>query len=291
MVLKNVLQWLFSNQAASSQDNFELFTTKFSYLLNRVFLKIFKPKTLSENLNCYFSHPIVIKNKHGFLANVNDGFSLITFTRDHEPQAIERIELENNSVFLDVGSSLGFYSLFAAKNCPNGQVISIEPDEDLYEKILENLKINNFDNVKCINCAVSDVDRTKIKLFKGMNSTIFGSGDNFSLVESRTIDSIVSEFQLSHIHWMKIDVESAEVMVLKGAKKTLELTKNVILEIHSTKNGKECLEILENNGFTIEIIKKSFHNQETPIKILEEMEDVEGNIRYYPIILAKNKKI
>ncbi len=80
-------------------------------------------------------------------------------------------------------------------------------------------------------------------------------------------------------------------MVLKGAQNTLEMTKNLILEIHSTKNGKECLEILENNGFEIEIIKKSFHKEERPIEILKNMEDVEGNIRYYPIILAKNKKI
>ncbi len=287
MVLKNVLQWLFSNQAASSQDNFELFITKFSYLMNRVFLKIFKPKTLSENLKCYLSHPIVIKNKHDFLANVNDGFSLITFTRDHEPQVIERIELENNSVFLDVGSSLGFYSLFAAKNCSNGLVISIEPDKDLYEKILENLKINNFDNVKCINCAVSDVDRTKIKLFKGMNSTIFGSGDNFSLVESRTLDSIVSDFKLLKIDWLKIDVESAELMVLEGATKTLSITKNIILEIHSKKNGQECLKILENQGFSIEIIKKLEGNQEKPLDILKQMEDKKGKARYYPLFIAR----
>ena len=178
-----------------------------------------------------------------------------------------------------------------AKKCPNGLIISIEPDRDLYEKILENLKMNNFENVKCINCAISDVDKSKIKLFKGMNSTIFGSGDNYSFVESRTLDSIVSDFKLLQIDWLKIDVESAEVLVLKGAQNTLEMTKNLILEIHSTKNGKECLEILENNGFEIEIIKKSFHKEERSIEILKNMEDVEGNIRYYPIILAKNKKI
>jgi len=57
------------------------------------------------------------------------------------------------------------------------------------------------------------------------------------------------------------------------------------------KNGKECLEILENNDFKIEIIKKSFHKEKRPIEILKNMEDVEGNILYYPIILAKNKKI
>ena len=90
---------------------------------------------------------------------------------------------------------------------------------------------------------------------------------------------------------MKIDVESAEVMVLKGAKKTLEMTKNLILEIHSKKNGEECLEILDNQGFEIEIIKKSLYKEERPIEILNNMEDTEGNILYYPLILAKNKKI
>jgi len=182
---------------------------------------------------------------------------------------------------------LGFYSLFAAKNCPNGQVISIEPDKDLYEKILENLKINNFKNVKCINCAVSDVDRTKIKLFKGMNSTIFGSGDNFSLVESRTIDSIVSEFQLSHIDWMKIDVESVEVMVLEGSTKTLQITKNLILEIHSRKNAKECLKILKEHGFHVEIIRKSSIKHSIPYNVIQEMENDQGQVLYYPLILAK----
>jgi len=287
LILKNALQWLLSNQAASSQENFELFITKLSYLINRMFLKIFKPEMFSENLKCYLSHPTVIKNKHGFLANVNDGYSLIMFTRDHEPHVLKQIKLEKNSVFLDVGANLGFYSLFAGKKCPNGLVISIELDKDYYEKILENLKINNFENIKCINCAISDVDGSKIKLFKAMNPTIFGDGDNFSFVESRTLDSIISEFQLIQIDWMKIDVESAEVMVLKGAKKTLEITKNLILEIHSKKNGEDCLQVLKNFGFEISIIKKFKNGQKNSTEIFQEMENQKGNIVFYPLILAK----
>ena len=291
MTIKNSLQWLFSNQTINKNQNFKLFISKSTYLTNRLLLKIFKTRNSSENLRCYIPNFLVIRNKFGFLAKVDDGFSLIMFTRNHEPEVLERIELKKNSVFFDVGASLGFYSLFAAKKCPNGLIISIEPDRDLYEKILENLKMNNFENVKCINCAISDVDKSKIKLFKGMNSTIFGSGDNYSLVESRTLDGIVSDFKLLQIDWLKIDVESAEVMVLKGAKKTLEMTKNLILEIHSKKNGEECLEILDNQGFEIEIIKKSLYKEERPIEILNNMEDTEGNILYYPLILAKNKKI
>jgi len=287
LTIKNSLQWLFSNQTINKNQNFKLFITKSTYLTNRLLLKIFKTRNPSENLRCYIPNFLVIRNKFGFLAKVDNGFSLIMFTRDHEPEVLEKIELKKNSVFFDVGASLGFYSLFAAKKCPNGLVISIEPDRNLYEKILENLKMNNFENVTCINCAISDVDKSKIKLFKGMNSTIFGNGDNFSLVESRTLDSIVSDFKLSQIDWLKIDVESAELMVLEGATKTLSITKNIILEIHSKKNGQECLKILENQGFSIEIIKKLEGKQEKPLDILKQMEDKKGKARYYPLLIAR----
>lgn len=287
MVIKNALEWLFSDQSISSQESFELFITKFSYLINRIFLKIFKPKMLSENLKCYLPHSMVVKNKHGFKANVNDGYSLIMFTRDHEPYVLKQIKLEKNSVFLDIGSSLGFYTLFAANKCKNGLIISIEPDKNLYEKLKKNVELNKFGNVKCINCAICNVNNSSIKLYKGVNPTIIGNSENYSIVVGKTLDSIISENQISQIDWIKIDIESAELMALEGATKTLQLTKNLILEIHSKKNGQECLKILKNHGFNIELIKKSEDKHETPFEILQQMEDKKGNIRYFPLVIAR----
>ncbi len=53
-----------------------------------------------------------------------------------------------------------------------------------------------------------------------------------------------------------MDIESAEVKALEGAKEALKITENFLLEIHSKKNGKECERLLKNNGFDIGVIDK-----------------------------------
>ena len=82
-------------------------------------------------------------------------------------------------------------------------------------------------------------------------------------------------------------IDSAEVMVLEGATKTLQITKNLILEIHSRKNAKECLKILKEHGFHVEIIRKSSIKHSIPYNVIQEMENDQGQVLYYPLILAK----
>lgn len=55
---------------------------------------------------------------------------------------------------------------------------------------------------------------------------------NWEVVHAETIDTLVSQNQLSKVDWIKVDVEQAEVEVFQGAEGTiLEMKPGIIVEV------------------------------------------------------------
>ena len=88
----------------------------------------------------------------------------------------------------------------------------------------------------------------------------------FIKVNSNTIDNIVQTYSLSQVNWMKIDVEGAELDVLRGAETTLSCNKNmsVLIEVHTESNFKAITGLLKKYNFDI-IFEKSYNKHETHI--------------------------
>jgi len=59
---------------------------------------------------------------------------------------------------------------------------------------------------------------------------------------------------------IKIKIESAKVKVLQGAKRTLKIAKNLIIEVLGKEKGEQCEKILGESGFKINIISKHDDN-------------------------------
>ena len=64
-----------------------------------------------------------------------------------------------------------------------------------------------------------------------------------------TIDKILEEKGIEHVDFLKIDVQGAELLVLDGAKKTLQNTEFILLEVSSisTRNP-------ESNSFSFTLL-------------------------------------
>ena len=153
----------------------------------------------------------------------------------------------NKSVFIDIGSNMGFYTQFIAAIIEKKRqikIISIDalPINNL--RLKKNLRLlkkkvpNIFSLVKIKNCAVGD-QNTKLNLnfSYGLANAFITKNKKDVSVKCRKLINIVNEEKLKYITNLKIDIEGYEdkvlISFLRSCKKKL-IPKNIILE-HSEK--------------------------------------------------------
>ena len=154
----------------------------------------------------------------------------------------------NNSVFIDIGSNMGFYTQFIASIINKKKrikIISIDAHPINNYRLRENLKLlktkipNIFSFVKIKNCAVGDRNTIlNLNFSHGLANAFITKNKKDISVKCRKLVDIVNEEKLKYITNLKIDVEGYEdkvlITFLNNCKKKL-VPKNIILE-HSEKN-------------------------------------------------------
>ena len=158
---------------------------------------------------------------------------------------IEKNALKFNHV-LDIGAWVGTWTMKINPFC--GRVIAFEPDPLHYECLVQNVA----EEVETHQLAVGN-DKKMISLSEDnftQAKRVVGEG-NILMV---TIDSL----NFTDVDLIKIDVEGYEMEVLKGADKTLENVKYLMIELNnnSKKYGSSNLEIekyLRKKGFRVMI--------------------------------------
>jgi FkbM family methyltransferase len=155
--------------------------------------------------------------------------------------------LGSGRVFVDVGAHVGYYSLKAAKVVgPQGRVLAIEPNPDTLSVLRENVAANHYSMVTVEPVACSDSDTT-LELFSAAdknsgasslsrtNAEHFGAARASYRVPARRLDAIIQESGVLGVDVLKIDVEGAELLVLKGAQETIDRFHPVmIMELEET---------------------------------------------------------
>jgi FkbM family methyltransferase len=160
-------------------------------------------------------------------------------------QQFMEANLEQGSVFYDVGANVGFFSLLAARLAgPEGRVISFEPIDENVSKLSENVRRNQFGNVRIFPIALGagNGERT-FQLsesptwgkFKGVAQEVPNKYVRDISVRVRRLDSLVSVERLPPPDFIKIDVEGAELEVIDGARETLLRHSPILMiELHGT---------------------------------------------------------
>jgi FkbM family methyltransferase len=132
-------------------------------------------------------------------------------------------ELRQDFTFIDIGANIGGYSLFAAAAAgPRARILAIEPQPEIFERLVYNIGQNPFATIKAIACAVADRD-CEITLFiddenRGESSMRIINSDAHGervKVPAKALMNIVSEEGFERIDAMKLDVEGAEDLILE----------------------------------------------------------------------------
>lgn len=167
------------------------------------------------------------------------------YLKGHEKTVIEHIKplFRNCDAFIDVGAYVGYYTLFAAHRCR--MVVAFEPDPRNFLILTANLKMNGLDNVYICNAAASsEIGYAKLRLGKSSaESSLTSYLKDYAGtidVKTMTIDDVVASLGLERVNILKVDVEGYGLNVFKGAEKTLEEFRPIIVfEVHRSCNEKE----------------------------------------------------
>ncbi|HWR96918.1 MAG TPA: FkbM family methyltransferase [Candidatus Methanoperedens sp.] len=189
-----------------------------------------------------------------------------------EERFFTSLDLDGTTVY-DVGGYVGITTLFFARAVgERGQVITFEPNPQNYRMILENVRLNKFDNrVRVFNIGLS-AQRKNTQLLVDRNDDA-GTGriqdkadtnrgedkDFVSLdIEVDTLDNMIQSRNLTKPDFVKIDVEGHEMDVLLGMRQTLEEHRpQLYIEIHGSdtqdkmKNIRKVAEHILARGYAI----------------------------------------
>jgi FkbM family methyltransferase len=133
---------------------------------------------------------------------------------------------------IDVGANIGTYSnAFAACVSQGGMVLAIEPDPENLQSLRGRFASRGA-QIRIVDAAASDRAGT-IKLNRDLyNPAGHVISDHGIEVRSVTLDALVGEYGLP-VSIIKIDVEGAEPLVLRGAQSTIDRFRPTILMEYS----------------------------------------------------------
>lgn len=162
---------------------------------------------------------------------------------------------------IDIGANVGFFSLYIAKKYPDSRIFSFEPFPDTFLRLNEHIKLNNINNIKTYNIAVSDFDgKSKFYSFEwsGCNTLIDGEFDEsqskVTEVNCVKFEKLRELTSAGKFDFAKIDCEGSEYpMLLNSSEESIKAVKKYIIEVHNSENySKEDLVIkFRSLGYTV----------------------------------------
>jgi FkbM family methyltransferase len=158
-------------------------------------------------------------------------------------------------IFINIGAEYGHYSLMLSKNFK--KVLAFELSPKAFPHLVNNIRISKAKNILALKCALSDKDGISsfyIATKRGYDSLIRRNGIKIKevvKVRAFTLATIFKAFHLSKADLVKVDVEGAEYMVLKGAEPVVEKIKSWIVEIHDISIEREVIKYFLSHDYRV----------------------------------------
>lgn len=199
------------------------------------------------------------------------------------------LSLSSNGVVLDVGANIGMFSLYVAASYPGARVFAFEPAPPLYNLLVINLSLY-APTAQALQCGVAAKDSQEDFTFYP-NSSVFsrfaadrkldyevlrtivgnsiGAGEAGTPahlidqlldgrldaitfpVRTRSLASLIAEFDIEEIDLLKIDAEWSELDILNGLDDNdWPRVRQVVLESHGgDSNHQAIVAVLRDRGF------------------------------------------
>ena len=215
-----------------------------------------KAENFFLRLNFGFTKPVILKNRFGinFILYPEQKMPIRWMIEEgaylKEFSAIDQLVKIGDTIF-DIGAHIGtLSSYFSIKAKESGKVYAFEPFPKSYNRLIENIVINDYKNIITNQIAISDKVGTSNFYYKPENLQLNSLGQvsdgekilNDSIeVKVKTIDTYCEENNISKIDFLKIDTEGYEYNVLLGSEKMLEKKAVDVIQFEISKVPLESL--------------------------------------------------
>ena len=206
------------------------------------------PYGAGQGLRLSLAHLPVVNMQAGWLAR---GIAELPVQ-----EAFRRLIAPGDVVY-DVGASIGFFSLLAARlTGPEGRVVALEPAPGPAEAVRVNAALNDLRNVTVVEAAAGAAQgRERLWVVADQTSSHLAGRGEHPLAEMAlevdvlALDDLVGERGFPPPALVKIDVEGSELDALRGMRGILaEHRPKLVCELHGTNDAFAAL--MEESGYS-----------------------------------------
>jgi FkbM family methyltransferase len=130
-------------------------------------------------------------------------------------------DVQRGSTVIDIGANIGAFSVYAAYEGAS-RVYAFEPSRETYELLLRNIDQNDLGNVVIPSRrAVSDRSNDTVRIplrsspyNRAQRYTEGEIGQGFELIDTISVEDIIAQNSISHVHLLKVDCEGAEYSII-----------------------------------------------------------------------------
>jgi FkbM family methyltransferase len=174
--------------------------------------------------------PFKYLDKVIYVSTIGDLGSTVSSLVDGYFDVYKILKKDSIKTIIDVGGNIGQFSNAMKHWFPESKIHVFEPDPIIYDILSKNTNNPNFFRYNlALSFSKGKLDFYRSKL-SGMSSLVqVNKNQEVIQVDVETADNILSE--ISSIDLFKIDVEGAELSVLKGAYNTIKKSKYLLIEV------------------------------------------------------------
>lgn len=190
-----------------------------------------------------YGKPIITQLDNGpnFVLDPKSGNSTgAIYTKVYEAEYIyflrkHIVKTGDGKALLDIGGHTGLFALLISQSF--SKIVAFEPAQDTYKLLSRNIALNPQLDFIPEQMGVSDREDDLEFIVTGQNSgmnkiakTETEKFETSYIIKCTTLDSFVSKSpELPGVSCIKIDTEGHELEILRGAKKTIESNKDIII--------------------------------------------------------------
>lgn len=209
----------------------------------------------------------------------------IYFLGYFDPRGIRYIknQLYEGEVFVDIGANVGAYSLIASRLVgKSGKVLAFEPASKCFLRLSKNISMNGLTNIIAERKAVLEKN-TQIDLHiasihnLGMSSIFHHTSESgvTEKVEAVSLDDYAEKKSIQHISLIKIDIEGAELLALRGMKRIIEKFRpRILIELKEETLAKSEFQVNDINEFLMNAGYQRF--------IIDDQGNISNDLKHQP---------